>query len=659
MSFPVSADEFVVTPILRLDSLCIGQITLLISGSEVLRLMSTGSTLLRTRIAQGMQSFGGTFKSSGFVDANAHLRTLTPFYNLLSLRLNTRFPRQRVQTPIDWDLLPSKLTALNLKFAGCIEEFLNSGYLSASLGELCHLSLEDANPNFSIKVNATLDFTKLPRQLHTLSIRTNRRLCIAQPTLEGLPTDLEALTLYAGCAPVGHTNAGDSLLLPIQLPPNLRALEILGSSDLSWSIEMCKLPTSLEVFKLHNPAHLLPLAHPPRFGCTIDIKGIQRLTSLREFSVPGLKFPVARLHELPRLEVLDIPLFLDERNESLQDIFGENCAVCLRALKQFSVNRSSQTLPLDLSSFNNITTLQTSLATVDPNMLLPNSITSIATNQLPTGFIPNFIHHMPTSLQTFYCFTSPPASALAIARGLPPSVTSLEMEFNSKAMECIFARCEDGTLPSLRRLSLTGCSNLFRVPKQLSSLTIFLQQRGSLAVPEFYDSLRDSEVVELRLNYYVTSGRRIADDPTASDETMMNGFPILFESGLPRNLRSLAIAGSCAPGDVVNWPPSLTHLEYGVERPMGKQFSEYGASFLASLPPGMISLEIKLWEVDVTLDSLPLSCIPPMLSHFKTELRVGRAGDQSTVCDAYAAKINSLYQVLNKWPRTENSNLSY
>lgn len=632
--------DFAMAPILRLDSLCIGQITNQLVAADVIRLMNTGNKLLRTRIAQVTRIFRGTFKPSGLIHPNAYLHCLTPFSNLLSLYLTTKHDLQRVYTPINWDILPPNINDLYFHFAGCVEDFFASfpNSKSSQLSKLQHLRLEEGDLRGAAPAQVPFDFKALPRHLRTLTIRTQRVIPYVQPSLEDLPMHLEVLVMDF------RYHGSESRSFPHPWPSNnLRVLEIngVGAARRKWTIEMAKLPSSLEVFKLTGTASLAsnPLTLP---GSTISIEGIFQLPSLREFLVTTLPFPAAQLHDLPHLEKLDVTLDVGNTDQQAQDTFGENQAVCLRALICYHPAFETLTLPTNLDLYTNITALSASLNNVDPHMLLPNSITSFESHFLPSNYVPNCLTQLPTALLTYSGSFFQQAVGIVVASALPSSLTCLEVYFREYFWNVIVARCEDGSLPNLTKVLLEDVSHDLHVPKQLRTLDIREGHRSLLSVPVFYQSLRESNVESLKLSYYHFSGRRTGSD---RDLALSAGYEFLFNSGLPRNLTRLSVTGPGAPDTVSNWPPLLTHLDYTEESPMKISFAKYGASFLSSLPSGMVSLEINLWEVDVTLDSLPLSCLPPALSHFTTSLRVGRPpSERPTVCEAYAAHINDLYK---------------
>lgn len=588
-----------VSPLLRLDDYCIRLILAFLRGNDVLYLMRCASPMLRARIAQNTQHFEALFKSSGFVDCNAHLQTLAPLQSLTSLSLATKYGRQRVYAPIDWDILPPKLTDLSLKFAGCVDSFMSTPQLSSLFQGLKQLSLFDTSSEDIEEPHQPLNFSALPRHLQTLCIETSRYTPFIQTSLEGLPPHLETLALRTERAmrtSFDLRSLRTPRLPPITpvalatLPQSLRTLELIASSTLIWTIRMSQLPTSLEIFKLHGDIKHAEALVPPQGRSLLITKDMGCLTSLRVFSCKDAIIPVSALSDLPAsLTSIDMQLNrsrgvdqLAEHADTLQKLSSSNYpGLALPAHLALSLCQNLRSFSIyDFSTYRTP---------------WPTTLTKL---HAPAIYAP-----LPPLLKDLG-WHSPTTEDAELVSELPPSLERLSLHNNGEIWNRVCARCEDGTLPNLRQLSSAVNFELTCLPKQLHCLSLAFDN-GAQITSSFYESLRCSDVRTLEIVAY------------GNIEGVEELSTTLLGGTLPEKLESLCLEVYTTPPPSAQWPRTLTHLRYttnGLEEAILRD----GSALFRSLPKGMISLQLEGIGLPDMKCRIPLQDLPPTLSHFET-----------------------------------------
>lgn len=584
------------SPLLRLDDFCLRLIVGFIDTRDALALIRSGQPLVSARVAQNLPRFEGIFKPSGFVDCNAHLRTLAPFQRLTSLSLTTKYGLQRVYAPINWDILPPKLTDLTLKFAGCFDSFLSTHLLSTRFEGLKHLSLLDTSPKHVEAPHIALDFYALPRHLLTLSIETARYTPFLQPSMEGLPPQLEILSLRVeqpvlvsfDLTSAYHSSIPPTSILPLaRLPESLRKFELTVAHWLIWNIEMSRFPSSLESFKLNGVASH-PL-HPRQYQCSmLDTDGIGHLTCLREFLCKSVTIPLSALIGLPTSVTSLDAVFASSDVSLLQASPG-----VLHKLVSYdwSYTPFPPTMALEQCQQLTIAKLQNHSS---PKVPFPSTLTDLQTSQL-YGPLPPLLKRL--------TWNSAEHADIALTSLLPRSLEALILHKGINFWHRICELCDTGELPNLVEMRFSPTDVLTSVPKQLTRLTLNFDFPVKLSTA-FYEALRLSEI---RYLYF----RAYGDTPNVREMAH-----VLLSGGLPEKLESLSIQLQTALPASAHWPRTLTHLHYS-SNAIEATIERDGCALFRSLPQGMISLSLETISCGATGSSIPLHNLPPYLSHFE------------------------------------------
>lgn len=249
-------------PILRLSADVWTLLADLLAPGDLIRLSSTGCTLLTSHIALGAETVNLVWHVSRYMDFGELFTALNRFKSVRELDFSSKERTTLYWMPVNWTLLPTSLVTLKLAFLDSVSALLQDGSLNTFCPRLEYLDLADTTNYTVYSQPRELNLLGLPETLRSLTLASARVFGVYLSQLETLPSGLETLDLDLMVVDASRTNkfGGDVLrqsqdgssskILFPRLPDSVTSLRLFAYEVGSfWHVDFASLPKALQKFE--------------------------------------------------------------------------------------------------------------------------------------------------------------------------------------------------------------------------------------------------------------------------------------------------------------------------------------------------------------------------------------------------------------------------
>lgn len=627
-------------PILRLSADIWSHLSALLAPGDLIRLCSTGCSLLASIIGLGAETVTLRWNISRYMEFEEVFASLQHFKSLRELDFASAESKTLYWMPINWTLLPSSLVFLRLAFLDSLSALLQNASLKSICPRLELLDLSDVTTYNIYYQPRELNLQGLPESLRSLTLASTRIFGIHLPHFEMLPNGLETLDLDLIVVDASRTNkfGGDVLrqsqdgssskLLFPRVPDSITSLRLFGYEVGSfWHVDFASLPKSLQKFEF------------------VDMVGGPSLSEFdsldsRTYNMTGAATHLEHLHTLiytaayisPQEALTLIPSSVTKLSITIASTGTEHLKEVLESIAPRLTMFSSNAWPeLDEAIF---VEKKVALPLLDEVFFLdkaysdiPPSVKHLTTTTEPSSLhlteletieiYPVFDH--PDSAQSLLSYSfgqklrefsfdllTIPAEVIDL---LPNTLEAIRGDINAEAWDRIISRMnmdDSGAgfprLAEIANRSALPIDLLAGLPKQLKQL-YFHVQRDSMAHPLsdlLKASLPNAQLESLTMTI-------MQDERTNQTQRVIELLNILPLSLHTFNLAGQSLLASTWP---VKFPPKLVELKY-------RQVKDDVEALHSSLYYAHLEFPSSLQVLKLVGNiDLPHHILPPYLSTF-------------------------------------------